>query len=601
VRWIKFCISTVKYSILINGSPTGFFSSQRGLRQGDPLSPFLFIIAMEGLNDMLKIAQEKLWLRGFRVSNRVGCDIEIIHLQYADDTLVFCDANRNQLMVLRVIFVLFEAISGLHINWEKSFLYPVNEVTNLTSLAGTLGGRTGELPTVYLGMPLGAESKSSGIWNEVVEKCERRLVNWKSQYLSLGGRLTLINSVLDSMPTYMMSIFPIPDGVINRLDAIRRNFLWEGNSDTRKFHLVKWDKLIGSKQKGGLGVRNLKIQNQSLMMKWLWRLASSEQALWKELIKQKYEMEDHWSTKMVTSTYGTSIWRAIRNFWPKLRENCSIRIGNGMKVSFWEDSWLEQGSLKTLFPDIYILNQQQKDTVAEVWSNQGWNLSFRRPLNDWEIQRLVDFFGILEQFKGTSTSQDGLFWNHNCNGNFSVKEAYKKFNSFTHQVTGWPWKLIWKVKIPPKVSCFTWLLAKQAVLTQENLMKRGIQLSPRCFLCGEEAETVNHLFLHCRITNILWSIFINSKGLLWVMPRNIVQALKIWSSFAYISGHKERWKIIPTCIWWSVWKERNLRCFQNKSNSIQKMKMNCLVLFHFWCKQEYMEDLESVMNALGTL
>ena len=71
---------------------------------------------MEGLNDMLKIAQEKLWLRGFRVSNRVGCDTEITHLQYVDDTLVFCDANRNQLMVLRVIFVLFEAISGLHIN-----------------------------------------------------------------------------------------------------------------------------------------------------------------------------------------------------------------------------------------------------------------------------------------------------------------------------------------------------------------------------------------------------------------------------------------------------------------------------------------------------
>ena len=156
MRWKKFCISTVKYSILINGSPTDFFSSQRGLRQGDPLSPFLFIIAMEGLNDMLKIAQEKLWLRGFRVSNRVGCDTEITHLQYVDDTLVFFDANRNQLMVLRVIFVLFEAISGLHINWEKSFLYPVNEVTNLISLAGTLGGRTGDLSNVYLGMPLGA-------------------------------------------------------------------------------------------------------------------------------------------------------------------------------------------------------------------------------------------------------------------------------------------------------------------------------------------------------------------------------------------------------------------------------------------------------------
>ena len=167
----------------------GFFSSQRHLRQEDPLSPFLFIIAMEGLNDMLKIAQEKSWLRGFRVSSRVGADLEITHLQYADDTLVFCDANQNQLKILRVIFVLFEAISGLHINWNKSFLYPVNEVPDLPSLARILGGRTGVLPTTYLGMPLGAKSKSIGIWNGVIEKCEKSLVNWKSQYLSFRRKI----------------------------------------------------------------------------------------------------------------------------------------------------------------------------------------------------------------------------------------------------------------------------------------------------------------------------------------------------------------------------------------------------------------------------
>ena len=120
-------------------------------------------------------------------------------------------------------------------------------------LARILGGRTGDLPTTYLGMPLGAKSKSIGIWNGVIEKCEKRLVNWKSQYLSLGGRLTPINSVLDSMPAYMMSLFPIPDGVMDRLDALRRNFLWEGNSETKKFHLVKWDTLIKSKQAGGWG------------------------------------------------------------------------------------------------------------------------------------------------------------------------------------------------------------------------------------------------------------------------------------------------------------------------------------------------------------
>lgn len=163
----------------------------------------------------------------------------------------FCDANREQLRILRVIFILFEAISGLHINWNKSFLYPVNVVSDLPSLAGTLGGRIGDLPTTYLGMPLGAKSRSIGIWNGVIEKCERKLVNWKSRYLYMGGRLTLISSVPDSMPTYIMSLFPVPDGIIDSVDAPRRKFLWEGNSETKKFHLVKWKTLIGSKQAGG--------------------------------------------------------------------------------------------------------------------------------------------------------------------------------------------------------------------------------------------------------------------------------------------------------------------------------------------------------------
>ncbi|WMV21280.1 hypothetical protein MTR67_014665 [Solanum verrucosum] len=83
-------------------------------------------------------------------------------------------------------------------------------------------------------------------------------------------------------------------------------------------------------------------------------------------------------------------------------------------------------------------------------------------------------------------------------------------------------------------------------------------------------------------------------GMNWVMPRRVTQTLRIWSSDASIIWRKERWKIIPACIWWFVWKERNLRCFQNKSNSIRKITMNCLVLFLFWCKQEYMEDPESV-------
>ncbi|XP_049399756.1 uncharacterized protein LOC125863802 [Solanum stenotomum] len=161
------------------------------------------------------------------MNNRQG--LAISHLQYADDTLIFCDADSSQLKYLGVILIHFEAISGLHINWRKSFIFPVNEVPRINMLANILGGKIGDLPTTYLGMPLGEKSRSKGIWNNILEKCEKKLVNWKSQYLSLGGRVTLINSVLDALPTYMMSVFHMPANVIDRMDAIRRNFLWQGN------------------------------------------------------------------------------------------------------------------------------------------------------------------------------------------------------------------------------------------------------------------------------------------------------------------------------------------------------------------------------------
>ncbi|XP_055815772.1 uncharacterized protein LOC129885498 [Solanum dulcamara] len=229
------CITTVCFSVLINGSPAGFFKAQRGLRQSDPLSPFLFILAMEGLNGMVKKAKHIGWINGFEMERRDNSSMEITHLQYADDTLIFCDANMDQLKYLRVILVLFECLSGMHIYWRKSSLYPIDDVNAMEFLASILGGEVGSLPFVYLGMPLVAKSNSNEIWNGVIEKCEKKLSRWKSQYLSLGGRVILINSVLDDLPSYMMSLFPIPTSVIKRLDNIRSSFLWQGNKEKKGF------------------------------------------------------------------------------------------------------------------------------------------------------------------------------------------------------------------------------------------------------------------------------------------------------------------------------------------------------------------------------
>lgn len=199
IRWIRYCITTVKFSILINGELISSFSPHKGLRQGDPLSPFLFILAIEGLIKIIHKATQLQWLEGFRVGNEVETFIGVSHLLYADDTLIFCGSERSQVMYLNLTLMIFEAVSGLHTNMLKRTIYPVNEVPELEEFARLMCCNVGSFPTVYLGLPLGAKYKSQDIWNGVIENFEKRLASWQMQYLSLGGRVTLINSVLGSI------------------------------------------------------------------------------------------------------------------------------------------------------------------------------------------------------------------------------------------------------------------------------------------------------------------------------------------------------------------------------------------------------------------
>lgn len=126
-----------------------------------------------------------------------------------------------------------------------------------------LGGRIGELPSIHFCMPLGAKSRSKGLQNGVLKKCQKKLTNWKSQYLPQGGRLTLINGVRCS--TFLYDIHISSSYKCDQeAYAVGRNFLWEGSEDTKKFHPVKWEELTVSEEAGRMGIRNLKKQNQML-------------------------------------------------------------------------------------------------------------------------------------------------------------------------------------------------------------------------------------------------------------------------------------------------------------------------------------------------
>lgn len=171
-RWIYFCISTVKFSILVNRSPVEFFSSQKGLRQGDPLSCFLFLLAMEGLSKLSAKPKELHRIQGFQVGSSPSTTISVSHLLYADDALIFCGADGQHVFKPQQHSYGTWIHLGPSYNMLESTIYPVNEVTNLEELPNILSCKRGSLPTTYFGIPLGAKSKSSKIWSWVIGKME---------------------------------------------------------------------------------------------------------------------------------------------------------------------------------------------------------------------------------------------------------------------------------------------------------------------------------------------------------------------------------------------------------------------------------------------
>jgi hypothetical protein len=314
--WIGFCISSVRYSMLVNDEPAGFFSSSRGIRQGDPLSPLLFVIIMEALSRMLMESEARGLVAGFSVGSVHNSGLSISHLLFANDTLIFCDADVEQLCNLRCLFFCFEAASGLKINLSKSEIISIGEVQDIGLLASIFGCWVVGLCMKYLGLRLGAHCKATTIWNGVLETTERRLAGWKRCLLSKGGRLTLIKSTLSKILTYMLSLFPIPSSVANRLERLQRNFLWGGINEENKFHLVKWPLVSAPLQNGGLGIRNLRRFNQALLGKWLWCFAMERDALWRKVVEVKYgSMVGGWCTNQVMRSYGVGVWKHIRKGW----------------------------------------------------------------------------------------------------------------------------------------------------------------------------------------------------------------------------------------------------------------------------------------------
>ncbi|GFS40543.1 hypothetical protein Acr_00g0069200 [Actinidia rufa] len=508
--WMKSCISTVKFSVLlVNGLAKGFFSGTRGLRQGDPLSPFLSITVMDVLRRFISRVVSSGRLNGFRVGES-SQEVIVLHLLFADDTLILCKDDPKEVACLRDILLCFQAASGLKINLVKS------EIIQVSFLAPPLSPRLrGEL---------------------VVDRLERKLDSWKRQYLSKGGKLTLIKSSLSSMPTYFLSLLTIPKSIASRLEKLMRDFLWNGLENAPGIHLVAWKFLNFPKKGGGLGIRDLVLFNKALLGKWIWRFAVGEDKLWCRVLRGKYgTIRGDWRTKAIDHFHETGLWKGIMQVWGDFCPHVFYQLGNGNKISFWYDAWCCQESLRKRFLELFALAFEQAALVADYWT--------------------------LSPIRASQPGTDKWRWKTQGKGRFTVSSFYQTLTGLGDPT--FPWKGIWVNSVPSKVCFFGWAAAKGAILTIDNLRRRSIIVTEWCYMCKRDAETTDHLLIHCDAARELWNLVFSIFGIQWVMPGTVRDLFACWSWKSNRGNRRLAWKMVLLSLFWCIWRERNLRAFED--------------------------------------
>lgn len=199
----------------------------------------MFVLIADVLNRLLGKAVENGLIKGVSI-NRLG--VNLSHLQYASDTILFIPAKREVILNFEHILDYYGLISGLTINYEKSTIIPLNCVDSFVEeFRNNLGCMVLSLTTCYLGIPLGANPRKVETWAPVIEKIKKKLSGWKSKLLSRTRRLILIKPVINNLPLYYLGLFKMPRCVVLKIISLQSNFFWDAKKAGTMMPLMKWD------------------------------------------------------------------------------------------------------------------------------------------------------------------------------------------------------------------------------------------------------------------------------------------------------------------------------------------------------------------------
>lgn len=589
-RWIRGCLSSGRASVLINGSPSLEFQIKKGVRQGDPMAPFLFVLAMEGLTVSLKEACSQFIFNGISLSEE-GPGIS--HLMYADDVTFVGEWSESNFLNLNRILRCFFIASGLKVNLSKSKVFGVGvEHEELSRLAGILNCEPAAFPSTFLGLPIGANMSLCRNWKTVIDKFQSKLSKWKSSMLSFGGRLTLVNSVLSSLPLYFFSLFKAPKKIISTLESIRRNFLWGSYGRSRKIHWIAWEDLTKPKLFGGIGINSLSEMNVALLTKWVWRLKSQPDSLWARCIKSIHRLSGIDGMPIARRSIP-GVWLSISEVVKELEGwNCHLddylirKMGNGDNTCFWKDRWLMNAPLKDIFPRLYAIESRKNCFVLDRLGEMGqqehkweWKRNIRKGMESKEMEELKD---LIKDISLTNVA-DSWKWIISFNNVFSVQSlrremARLKWNSNED-------KFAWLHEVPLNINCFVWRFLRNRIAVTDNLIIRGVRLtSTTCACCGSNVDSLQHVFFDCRWAKDLWDKVWRWCSISSVVPADLTSFRKNLSHKCMEKKSKKLKTGIMYAVVWYIWKARNEAIFRKIIPKVQKVFDDIQVNVFNWFK-----------------
>ncbi|XP_070021428.1 uncharacterized protein [Nicotiana sylvestris] len=498
-------ISNNWYSVMLNGQPYGFFKSTRGVKQGDPISPTLFIIAAEALSRGLNALHLNLHFCGFGLPK---WSPKINHLAYADDSIIFSSSDETSLQLIMAVLSDYEAASGQLINKAKSVVYlhhnaPINVVNKVVRISGI---DRQDFPFTYLGCPIYYAKRKMNHYQGLITKVMNKLQTWKGKLLSVGGSTV---------------------GGTSR-------------------HWSSWTNLCLPSDEGGIGFRSLHDVSKALFCKLWWNFRTKP-SLWSSFVSQKYCKK--LNPIIVPWRDGSHIWRRML----ECRDIVEHQIGWHPRMGsslFWYENWTGLGALYFITPPDLVIDESVNN-VHEVVRQDTWDVDKLVELLPEEIvEHIVDNI----RPPAASDIVDKPFWMLETRESFSVKSDWDFLRR--RKDPAMAYKKMWVHGLPFKISFFLWKVWKAKLPLDDWMRRLGYFMPSKCWCCAQEQETLMHLFFTSFAATRVWTYFLTYSGFS-MEGLTLHQAIvKCWTT-KVVHRLQPILQALPAIIVWELWKRRN--------------------------------------------